>query len=754
MKKPILFYQYSRLCNIYRKLNSRLTTYFSTGRFTTFSKAKKHNLVNRLEKIQVSLIGMEQHLRLAGIAVGMFAGIHLNAAAQQKFIPVGPEFRVNTNTTGGQYDANVAIDQHGNFVIVWTSYVLGTSVCDIFAQRYNAEGVAQGTEFIVNTYTTSTQRYPDIAMDSDGDFVITWGSLLQDGSSSGVYAQRYNASGIAQGGEFRVNTTTIDDQQNSLIAMDADGDFVISWNSLNQSGGNKLDVFAQRYNAAGTPQGSEFRVNTYTTDVQATNDVAFDINGDFIISWNSKHQDGDYAGVYAQRYTSAGIPKGNEFQVNTYTISGQAGSHIGLDQDGGFVITWGSYQQDGDQDGVYAQRYNAAAQKQGSEFRVNAITIGEQFPSGIGVDHDGDFVIAWQSTGQDGSKDGVYARAFNASGVALGPEFRVNSYTIENQTYGQMAMDDDGDFVVTWSSYFQDGDQGGIYAQRYRHNDAPTDLSLSTTSVDENVAANTQIGLFTTTDPDATDHFVYSLIAGTGGEDNASFVIVNDALKIVSSPDRETKSSYTILVRVRDEGNLVYDKAFTITINNVNEAPAALLLSSTSVNENVAANTQIGLFTASDPDAGDSFTYSLLAGSGDDDNASFVIVNDALKIVSSPDYEIKSSYNILVRATDAAGLTFDKAFTIAVLDLPEIPTSTRNTSSNTEINLYPNPAKGQVYINLEGLVDVRILDLSGKVVKALQINNKTIHIHDLQAGLYLIELTQDGNTFIKKIIVE
>ncbi len=87
-------------------------------------------------------------------------------------------------------------------------------------------------------------------MGADGEFVVTWMSSGQDGSSFGIYAQRYNAAGVAQGGEFLVNTATFDSQSYPAVAMDADGDFVITWMSSGQDGPG-LGIYAQRYNAAG-----------------------------------------------------------------------------------------------------------------------------------------------------------------------------------------------------------------------------------------------------------------------------------------------------------------------------------------------------------------------------------------------------------------------------------------------------------------------------------------------------------------------
>ena len=92
------------------------------------------------------------------------------------------------------------------------------------------------TDTLVNTFTTSNQNNPAVAIDADGDFVVTWQSSDQDGDGNGIYAQRYNASGVAQGSEFLVNTFTTSYQSNSAVAIDADGDFVVTWHSDGQDG--------------------------------------------------------------------------------------------------------------------------------------------------------------------------------------------------------------------------------------------------------------------------------------------------------------------------------------------------------------------------------------------------------------------------------------------------------------------------------------------------------------------------------------
>ncbi len=197
---------------------------------------------------------------------------------------VGFETRVNSFTTGDQISPVVAIDATGDYVAVWTSQGQDGSGGGLYAQRYNAAGIAQGGEFKVNSYTTSDQAAPSVAMDAAGDFVVTGQSRYQDGSGYGVYAQRYNAAGTVQGGEFKVNTYSTGQQLFPAVGMDAAGDFVITWSSNGQDGSG-YGVYAQRYNSSGAVQGGEFKVNTYTTSNQFSPSIAMDAAGDFVIAF-------------------------------------------------------------------------------------------------------------------------------------------------------------------------------------------------------------------------------------------------------------------------------------------------------------------------------------------------------------------------------------------------------------------------------------------------------------------------------------
>ncbi len=204
---------------------------------------------------------------------------------------------------------------------------------------------------------------------------------------------------------------------------------------------------------------------------------------------------------------------------------------------------------------------------------------------------------------------------------------------------------------------------------------APTDISLSSNSFAENVTTGTVVGTLSSTDANPGDTFTYSLATGTGDTDNGSFTIVGNELRTNATFNFETKSSYTVRVRTTDSGNQTFEKAFTLNVTNVNEAPTAIQLSSQSIAEDAASGTTVGTLSATDPDSGDTFTYLLVAGTGDTDNGSFVIDGNALKTNATFNFETKSSYTVRVQATDAAGATFEQALVITITNVNEAPTA-------------------------------------------------------------------------------
>ncbi|MCG8653330.1 MAG: cadherin repeat domain-containing protein, partial [Pirellulales bacterium] len=225
-------------------------------------------------------------------------------------------------------------------------------------------------------------------------------------------------------------------------------------------------------------------------------------------------------------------------------------------------------------------------------------------------------------------------------------------------------------------------------------NDAPTEIMLSDDSISENSPAGTTIGMLSTTDPDAGDLHTYQLVEGDGDADNALFTISGDALLAVTSFNFEARDSYSIRVRSTDSGGLSVEQMLTIKVDDVNESPANINLSSTTVADGQTSGTVVGTLDADDPDASDTLTFTLVTGEGDDDNASFNISGDQLTTTFDADQATKSSYTIRVRAEDGGGLTTERSLTITVTEANAAPTAILLSESSIEENAAVGSAIG------------------------------------------------------------
>jgi serralysin len=390
----------------------------------------------------------------------------------------GVETRVNTYVTDEQSHPSVAALSGGGYVVTWSSDLQDGSNYGIYMQRYNASGVAQGTETQVNTYTSSYQWYPSVAALSGGGYVVTWGSVGQDGDADGIYMQRYNASGVAQGSETLVNTYTTSNQSSPSVAAFSSGGYVVTWTSLAQDG-SALGIYMQRFDNSGGALGSETLVNTYTTNIQSDPSVTTLSDGSYVVTWMSVGQDGSGEGVYMQRYNASGVAQGSETRVNTTTNFSQLEPSV-APISGGYVVTWSSLNQAGTNYDIYMQRYNLSGVAQGSETRVNATTGNNQTGPSVAALADGGYVVTWQSNDQDGSNFGIYMQRYDASGGAQGSETLVNTYTTYDQAQPSVTVLPDGSYVVTWSSNGQDGSSYGVYSKLYTAVDSVITVAATT----------------------------------------------------------------------------------------------------------------------------------------------------------------------------------------------------------------------------------------------------------------------------------
>lgn len=322
-----------------------------------------------------------------------------------------------------------------------------------------------GSEIQVNTYTTGNQRSPVVCGPGDGSFVVVWNGAEGDPLRNNIFAQRYASDGSPAGTEFQVNTYTTGQQERATVCCDGAGNFVVAWIDQNDEDGDNDGVFGQRFASNGGVVGTEFQINTFTTGNQGYPSACCADNGAFVVSWASEDQDGDRDGIFAQRYASTGAPAGTEFPVNTYTTQNQRAPAICCADSGDFVVTWQSADQDGSNVGVFAQRFASSGGLLGSELQVNTFTTESQEDAGICCSAAGDFVVAWESRNQDGSGDGIFGQSFDSGGAPRGDEFQVNGVTTFSQ-YDPGLSCENGTFVVAWSSQLG-GDSYGIFARRF-----------------------------------------------------------------------------------------------------------------------------------------------------------------------------------------------------------------------------------------------------------------------------------------------
>ncbi|WP_299752288.1 tandem-95 repeat protein [uncultured Tateyamaria sp.] len=385
----------------------------------------------------------------------------------------------------GSFSGTPSQDFHGTLSVTVTASDGSLSASGTFALEINAAPVLsvlsipsdiQVSSFAPESHTFSNfvliDGVPSVANLSDGGWVVTWAHGIH------IYAQRYDVTGMAIGDEFWVSSDTSGYLGFPSITGLPDGGFVVSWHSFGPltPGNTGPGVSLRRYDAAGAPGETQFIVGGQP-GVFSTPSITLLADGGYAVSWGFSAY--SQRGVLLKRYDAAGVDvygDGVLFGVDLRT-AGQEGytqsiweygnPSIAALPSGGYVVAWESYEQDGDSSGISLRRYDASGETAGSEVQVNTTTAGRQVSPSVTALPNGDYVVVWVSFGQDGDVGNIYLQRYDAEGVAVGGEIEVNSYTMGRQVLPSIAGLLDGGFVVSWVSDGQDGDADGIFMQRY-----------------------------------------------------------------------------------------------------------------------------------------------------------------------------------------------------------------------------------------------------------------------------------------------
>ena len=371
------------------------------------------------------------------------------------FSPINAsEFRVNNTIQNSQMAPAIASDGD-TYMIVWHTLGQDGSGWAVYGRNVDKTGNPISMEFQINSYTTETQSYATIASNGT-NYLATWRSYGQDGDASGIYGRLISSTGSPIGSDIQINTHTTGNQDYPVVSS-IGSNYVVAWRSENQDMSG-TGVFSQKVSSDGTLIDTEVKVNSYTQNDQRYPEI--NSNGeDYLIAWDSEFQDGSDYGLFAQKYDSDGSVS-SEIPINMHTQNGQQRAAIASDGDN-YLITWESNEQDDDGYGVYARLFDANANPISDEFLVNTQVTHYQDDPDI-ASNGVDYLIVWEGGGDNLNSYGIFAQLVDSQGNKIGNEFLVNSYTTGDQIDAAVASNGQ-EYLITWSSNVQDGDEWGVY---------------------------------------------------------------------------------------------------------------------------------------------------------------------------------------------------------------------------------------------------------------------------------------------------
>ena len=389
------------------------------------------------------------------------------AAVNDPILPM--VVRANTTENNVQEVLKVAADLEGNFVAVWqgNGEQVGQMDADggIFFQRYDYQGNPLGAEVRANTTTANPQQKPDVAMDQDGDFVVVWEGIMPTDSTGGIVMQRFAADGTPQGSETLVNINTAGAQTTPAVAMDLFGNGMVVWATAATT-----HIQGRGFDSAGVLDASEMQISETAVGPGTSDpDVAMDADGDFVVVW--ERYDGGGYDIYARRYNPTAT---SEAAVNDSPGGGNPYRNpaVDMDDNGNHVIVWDSSDLGLTLRDVFYRRFDIAGNSSGPGYdsaqqNLMADPSNDQTNPSVSVDADGDFIAVWEHL--NGSTYNVFGRGFsNDFASAVSPQGASNSMQvigISPAPLPDVATAQNGAYVSGWQN--TDANLDGVFIQYF-----------------------------------------------------------------------------------------------------------------------------------------------------------------------------------------------------------------------------------------------------------------------------------------------
>lgn len=449
----------------------------------------------------------------------------------------------------------------------------------IYAEVLSSTGATVRAAFPVNTTITDSQHSPAVAMASDGTFVVVWAGRGA-GDKAGVFAQRFNSAGVAQGGETLINPTTGGVQAEPAVAMQADGSFVVAWSGV--GAGDVSGVFLRRFTTAGVAVAGEVHVNTATANTQSAPSLAFDSNGNLLVAWQSRQQDGSDWGIYGQWFDSAGARLGAELRINTTTTGSQSAPTVATDPTGGVVAAWQSFGQDGDSWAVVARKLRSDGTGD-AEVQLNTATAGHQQDVSLAITSDGQWLAAWSSGAPNGAGWEAKARLLAPGGQTGDAELNLGASGANSGWQQAPSVTIAGtNAAIVWQGAVV-GDRNGVSLQRLTVDAINTtpQQAPSLAEITDRTAApvNTLLEVMVAaTDPNAGDTLTYTLDPNNSPATARIEKLTNNTAVIRWTPTPlEAGQAVNFRVLVTDNGVTPLTDSEDFTVNVAASDPANLV---------------------------------------------------------------------------------------------------------------------------------------------------------------------------------
>jgi hypothetical protein len=387
---------------------------------------------------------------------------------------VGGELKVNTNNVARQIQPVVAFQPSGDALFLWTNDRYG-----LLARAWSRDGSPAGPEqkLVPNSIVPTIPFSGEILYRKDpaavwlpsGELFVAWTEqrdhmildhFFEDHKilDQDVYGQRFDASGQPIGAPVRLNTTTEGYQARPKIALRG-GTILVVWES-GSTFRSQDALYGQLLTRKGRAIGSELRIDAGAGDLW-NSAVAGTPSGQFLTVWEGTDSDGP--GVLARLYDASGEPAGAPFVVNKTTAGRQRRPSVVATRDGGFLVAWQGYQNDGTAHGIYGQYLNAAGVAVGSEFLVSKGVGQVQIAPALALLPSGNAILTWMEW-QDNLPLGVYSAEVDRAGHVVGQEMKISTDRVYPQYRTTVATDLQGHVLTAWESRI--GDSRSIAARR------------------------------------------------------------------------------------------------------------------------------------------------------------------------------------------------------------------------------------------------------------------------------------------------